>query len=201
MTTPVSKIFFLFGLYLALHIAEACRDRQELEQCPCPDVLPFFDYAALKILTPEDSISNGFKMEIQADAVTYFTVANKKTGFELINSAWACDCVWNGHEGPKYLLDKFNIYADRAFNDTLPAGASLNPIFYGDGGDVLYTIKADEPFDYFWAFGEGAENIRPIKLYTFDKPKELEVPFIFRIEMIKANGDTLRAKTGAVIFY
>lgn len=195
-----SKIAFLFGFYIVLHFAEACCDNNELN-CICPNSFPFFDYGALKITTPSNSVFNYFSLEISADSITYLATTHKKSGFGLINSAWACDCVWNGHDGPKYLTEKFNIYANRAFNDTLPAGTSLNPIFLGDGGDVLITLKADEPFEYFWAFGEGAENIRPIELLTFEKPEDLEVPFIFRIEIIKASGDTLHAETEEIIFH
>jgi hypothetical protein len=35
---------------------------------------------------------------------------------------------------------------------------------------------------------------------TFEKPKELAVPFIFKIEAVKANGDTLTAETGVIYF-
>ncbi|MFN0034132.1 MAG: hypothetical protein ACKVUS_03630 [Saprospiraceae bacterium] len=199
MNTRTCKIAFLMGLYVALHFFEACRN-SDGSNCACPDSLPFFDYAALKITTKENPVVDYFSMEVQADSVSYLTTVRERSGFGLINSAWACSCLWDGHDGPKYRVEKFNIYADRAFNDTLLAGASLNPIFFANGGDVLILLAPDEPFDYFWAFGDGAEAIRPLKLSTFEKPAELGVPFRFLVEMIKTNGDTLRAQTGEIVF-
>jgi hypothetical protein len=196
MKTHFSKVTFLFALYAALHFAEACSKDNELD-CACPDVLPFFDYKSLKVGANTPSPSLGLSLFVEPDSVEYLAVAPPRTDFGLISSAWACRCLWDGHEGPKHNIQSLNIYADRNFNDTLPEGASLNSLFFQVAGDVMQPMAPDYQPNGFWKFDSG---VRPIKLMTFEKPYELAVPFIFTVEVIKTNGDTLRAETGEIYF-
>jgi len=196
MKTRFSKIAFLFALYAALHFAEAC-DKDNRIDCACPAVLPFFDYKALKVGANSPVVSAGLDLKIEADSVEYLATAPVRTDFGIMSSAWACSCLWDGHDGPKYDIQSLNIYADRDFNDTLPAGASLNALFYQSVGDALHIMSPDYQPNGFWKFDFG---IRPIEVGTFEKPKELAVPFRFRIEIVKSTGDTLMAETGDIYF-
>lgn len=196
MKNRFSKIALLFAFYAALHFVEACSKNKDVD-CACPDVLPFFDYRALKVGVSSPSPSFGFSLFIEADSVEYLAAATKRKDFSIMSSAWACSCLWEGHEGPKHNIQNLNIYADRDFNDTLPAGASLNGVFFHVSGDALQVMSPDYQHAGFWKFDTG---IRPIKVGTFEKPKELAVPFIFKIEVVKTNGDTLSTETGQVYF-
>jgi hypothetical protein len=196
MKTRFSKIAFLFALYAALHFAEACSKNNDFD-CACPDVLPFFDYKALKVGANSPTSSFGLDLTIEADSVEYLAVVPARTDFGLISSAWACSCLWEGHDGPKHGIQSLNIYADRDFNDTLPAGASLNSLFYQIGGDVLYIMSPDYQPNGFWKFDSG---IRPIEVSTYEKPTQLAVPFVFTIEVVKTNGEALTAETGEIFF-
>jgi hypothetical protein len=196
MKNRSAKIAFLFALYAALHVAEACSKNDDID-CACPDVLPFFDYKALKVGANTPTVSLNLDMRIEADSVEYLAAAPVRNDFGIISSAWACSCLWDGHDGPKHTIQSLNIYADRDFNDTLPAGASLNSLFYQHGGDVLYFMSPDFQPNDFWKFDSG---IRPIEVTTFEKPKQLAVPFRFKIEVVKTNGDTLRVETGEIYF-
>ncbi|GAB4490700.1 MAG: hypothetical protein OHK0019_09860 [Saprospiraceae bacterium] len=195
---PFSKIAFLFALYAALHIAQACSKNND-DDCACPDVLPFFDYKALKVAANTPSPSLGLSLLVEADSVEYLAnaPAPKPLDFGVMSSALACSCLWDGHDGPKHEVQSLNIYADRDFNDTLPEGASLNALFFQVAGDVMQQMTPDYRPNGFWKINS---EFRPIKVITFEKPDELSVPFIFTVEVVKTNGDTLRAKTGEIYF-
>ncbi|HLP92466.1 MAG TPA: hypothetical protein VK168_00435 [Saprospiraceae bacterium] len=194
MRPSTQKIVLILFLFAALHLAEACID------CGCGHVLPFFDYQALVLDTPETEIASDFKVNIKADSVSYLAVTEPRLHFHLSSSAWACSCNFSGDSGPKYAIDKLNIYADRAFNDTLPAGASLNTLFWALNGDAVTLLQKDAANHNFWAFGDSEESISAIELLTHEKPKELNVPFTFRVEIVKSNGTTLSAETGEIVF-
>jgi hypothetical protein len=194
MRPVTQKIFLVLSLFAVLHLAEACID------CDCGHVLPFFDYQAIALETPETEITSEFKLNITADSVFYLAEAEPTPHFHWTSAAWACSCNFNGESGPKYTVEKFNIYADRAFNDTLPAGTSLNALFREVNGDAITILKEDEALNNFWAFGEFEEDIRAIQLLTHEKPAELNTPFKFRVEFVKSNGTVLMAETGEVVF-
>lgn len=198
MKNQSAKIAFLFALYAALHFAQACSKDNDAN-CACPDVLPFFDYKTLKVGASTPSPSFGLSLFVEADSVEYLAIAPapKPLDFGVMSSALACSCLWEGHDGPKYDIQSLNIYADRDFNDTLPAGASLNPLFFQVSGDAVQYMTPDYQPNGFWKFDS---EIRPIKLMTFEKPTQLAVPFVFNIQVMKANGDTLNAKTAPIYF-
>ncbi len=194
MKSPTAKVVFLFALYIALHVAEACHKDAGGGLADCSGVLPHFDYQALKIKANTPVVSFGLTLNVEADSVVY--LARQGAGdFRLISSAWACDP--DGHDGPRFFIKSLNIYADRDFNDTLPEGAVLNSLFYQNGGDVLYPLTPNfQPSD-FWQFESG---IRPIELGTYEKPRDLGVPFRFRIEVEKTNGEKLTAESAEIFF-
>ncbi len=197
MKNHFSKVSLLFALYVALHFAEACISKND-DDCLCPDVSPFFDYRALKVGANSSSPSFGLSLLIEADSLEYLAAAPKRTDFSVMSPAWACRCLWDGHDGPKHNIQHLNIYADRDFNDTLPTGTSLNSLFFQVSGDVVRPMLPDYLPDGFWVFDSGA---RPIKVMTYEKPEKLAVPFVFTIEVVKTNGDTLTAETGQIYFF
>lgn len=194
MRPSTQKIFLILSLFATLHLAEACID------CDCDHVLPFFDYQALTLETPETEITSDFKLNVKADSISYLALADPKPHFHWISSAWACSCNFSGESGPKYTVEKLNIYADQAFNDTLPAGASLNSLFWALNGDAVTALEEDAAYNYFWAFGESEEDIRAMQLLTHEKPTALDTPFKFRVEIVKSNGAVLTAETGEIVF-
>ncbi|MBV6439757.1 MAG: hypothetical protein DYG98_09840 [Haliscomenobacteraceae bacterium CHB4] len=196
MKSRSAKITFLFALYAAFHFAEACNKNDESD-CDCAEVSPFFDYKKLKVGANTPVASLGLSLKIDADSLTYLANAPAPTDFGVISSAWACSCLWNGHEGPKYGIQSLNIYADRDFNDTLPVGTSLNSLFYQLNGDALYLMQPDYQPNDFLHFESG---IRSIEMTTYEKPTELAAPFVFRVEIVKSTGDTLTGETEKVFF-
>ncbi|HRI58862.1 MAG TPA: hypothetical protein PK228_04040 [Saprospiraceae bacterium] len=195
MKTHFSKVTFLFALYAALHVAEACKKEMA---CDCPVTLPHFDYKSLTVEANIPVTSSLLKLTINADSVEYLASAPVRNDFSIISTAWACDCAWNGYDGAKYDIQSLNIYADRDFNDTLPEGASLNPIFFQLGGDylVLMSMPGYQPIN----FNASEAGIYALSVSTSEKPDTLNVPYRFRVELIKSTGDTLTAETGDVYF-
>lgn len=194
MNTFFSKVCFLFAVYVAAHLAESCKKTE----CDCAPLLPYFDYSTIHVGANTPAPAGLFKLLVFADSVNFLAAAKRRTDFSLITSAWACDCGASGFDGPKFRVQSLNVYADRDFNDSLPAGASLNPIFFQSGGDYIAPMTYPDlgPPDYHAA----ETGVSPIELITFEKPKSLAVPFRFRIELVKMNGDTLAAESGDVYF-
>jgi hypothetical protein len=194
MKTLFPKVSILLGAYVLLHFVSAC-----FPICDCPKTLPFFDYSGITMISQVQTVtSNSWQLEIAPTEISYLAEASYGPQWNLFESAWACSCNWDGEDGPKFQVDKFNIYADRAFNDTLAAGVSLNPLFYLlTGGDVLKHMAVDEPVNEFRSLDV---EISPIKLSLQEKPLELGVPFHFNVELIKSTGDTLRAEIGPIVF-
>lgn len=193
MNTFFSKVTFLFTVYLTLNFAEACKK----VDCECPSVLPYFDYKSLQV-EANTNVSSGFlRLDISADSVEYLASA-KRPEFSFLSSAYACDCALEGYNGYKYGIQSLNIYADRDFNDTLPSGASLNPIFFQSGGDVLVSMGMSDfqPYD----FHRLESGIGPLSVFTSEKPTELNTAFRFRIEIVKSSGDILAVETGDIYF-
>lgn len=183
------KMVIVLSLMATLHLAEACFD------CGCGDVLPFFDYASIVAETPEPEVTAEFRLNIMAEEVSYLAMAAPH--FHWNNTALACSCSFNGDSGPKYTVEKLNIYADRAFNDTLPSGASLNSLFLVLNGDALSPLEENAALNYFWSFdGE----VRAIPLIMHEKPLERNTPFRFRVELLKSDGNVLNAETEEVVF-
>ena len=190
MKSRTTKISFLFALYFAAHFADACQPI-----CDCPKLaFPYFDYKKLSLQT-SDPIATGYlAIKISPDSVQL--VAQASPRFNFMSAAYGCDCNVDGDKGDKYAPISMDVFADRDFNDTLPAGVSLRSIFYGQTlGDIVSMISEPyfrpEKFHY-------SDNYYSIS--TQEHPKYPGEPYHFQIQWVKSNGDTLVAQTDAVIF-
>ncbi len=193
MKSPASKISFLLALYVLLHIIEACNPWGN--NCNCPNVeFPFIDYKKINVATNDPNAGTSFQITIYPDST--FLVAQACPRFSLSTAAYGCDCIGEGDSGDKFPPMAMDVFADRDFNDTLPAGASLRSVFWGQTlGDLVAPLSYEgyrpEPFRR-----EGnAYSIR-----TDQRPNQLGEPYHFTIQWVKSNSDTLVAKTEAVIF-
>ncbi len=189
MKSPASKITFLFAIYVLLHFAEAC----DICDCPNPE-FPYIDYKNIELETNDPNPSVSFEITIRPDSVLF--VAQVSPRFSLFTAAYGCSCAENGDNGDKYAPVSMDVFADKNFNDTLPAGASLRSVFWGQTqGDIVAPLSNEgfkpEKFRY-----KGNEY----SITTDQRPKFLGEPYHFSIQWVKSNGDTLRAETGAVIF-
>ena len=192
MTTQHYKRSTLIALYIAAHFLEACGLFGPI--CDCPDVqYPFFDYKKIVLQANDPNTNLGLQITITPDSIDL--VAQAAPQFRLSTSAYGCSCNGDGDEGDKYAPLSMDVFADRAFNDTLPAGASLRSLFKGrTNGDLLAPLSAEfkpEKFDYVG----GAYSIS-----TDERPTQLGEPYHFQVKWVKANGDTLVAFTDAVVF-
>ncbi len=189
MNSKASKTAFLFALYLAAHFAAACGPI-----CDCPNIeFPYFDYKTIALETNSPVEAGLFTIKITPDSVQF--VAQATPRFQFISSAYACSCNEAGDQGDKYAPVAMDIFADRDYNDTLPAGASLRSIFFGQTqGDIVTMLTPTfrpEKFNY-------RDNYYTIR--TNVAPKYLGEPYHFQVQWVKSNGDTLLAETNAVIF-
>lgn len=188
MCTRSAKIIFLFCLYTGLQVSEACTD------CNCPNTLPFFDYQSITLTSngPVVGADNNLEIEVLPDSIGFLAQAGSASGFRFSTAAYGCDCNPDGDLGDKFPFF-LNITSDKAFNDTLPAGASLNSVFFLNRGDVVYPMPEQEKTTF------GLVN-RPVRLFGMAKPVNLNDTYQFNIRLVKTSGDTLLADTGPIQF-
>lgn len=126
------------------------------------------------------------------DSIGFLAQAGSASGFRFSTAAYGCDCNPDGDLGDKFPFF-LNITSDKAFNDTLPAGASLNSVFFLNRGDVVYLMPEQEKTTF------GLVN-RPVRLFGMAKPVNLNDTYQFNIRLVKTSGDTLLADTGPIQF-
>jgi len=96
--------------------------------------------------------------------------------------------------GSKYAVTNFEIFADQDFNDTLPAGQSLSPIFYSKNAlsnpqNVLQTL-----LEY-----PNAPDLVSL-IYTPYLPSDTSRIFTITMRMTKENGAIAEGKVSGVRF-
>ena len=178
-------LFFLVGAGLL----EACL------LCQCRDVVPFFDFFTVSTTTisPAPGISP-LSIRVAPDSLEY--LAGCTTNWQFTTAAYGCSCEENGERGPKYPITQLAITADRAFTDSLPAGANLNHLFILSGSNSdfpVYTLDAIGQLQYwdygFYPYGSG------FVLQSDAVPDSLGVPFQFTLSITKSNGATVVTTT------
>ncbi len=184
------KIALVFTLYAVLHVAEACID------CECGEVPPYFDYSALKAnVTSPLAQPDTLKIVIIPDGLS-FLACNSRKSPGLIPSAYGCSCNEPGDAGPKYPVAGISITADQAFNDTLPAGVSLNDLFrISDTYSLRLRYQLDKVpqlnhWDYGFFPGYGGAL-----LTCTEAPATTGVPFQFVVTFTKSNGEAISVAT------
>ena len=194
MKKPTAKIAFLFGLYIVLHYVAAC----SCKDCNCPNVLPFFDYGALKITTNNPAVDQVLKIDIRLDSLFFLVETSRRRGSGFITSATAgcdvCDCDFNGSGGDKFPIVSIDVFANRDFSDQLPQDSSLISLFEVNWVDIATDAPRTVYGPLFGRFD------RPTRLTTASLPQNLDQPFLFTIRIIKSDGTTITAQTGEVRF-
>lgn len=191
-----TKILSVLSIYFLLLIIDGCTN------CNCPDnVLAFFDFKKMEQEVNGTSLSEIDQLEINLsfDSIAYLALFEKNPCWNLglINSATACSCIGPGENGLKFPLSQIKITSDQAINISLPAGASLDSIFYIIELDYENNERSKTLLNDFvianstWLNWEGAK----FQLKTVSRPEDLGVPHIFKIDFIKSNGEIVSSET------
>lgn len=182
----LKKLFSLLLLTLGLLWLDAC----------CGDYKPYFDYKKL------DIISDLLVLTAANDTVVTLRVSPGDVDYLAMRMpvfsapAYGNSCPLPGEEGPKFSMTAIEISADKAFNDTLPAGAALNSIFYDarvSGATKTIAETGITGLDFpapEWDF----------VLYTPARPKNLSESFVVTVKITKSDGTTVQGKVGPVKF-
>ncbi len=196
MNNKTGKIALLFSLYIGLHYAAACGF---VPNCDCPNVdFPFFDYKALTVAANDPRAESVLTLDISAAQTSLLAEANqpsKEFTFDFIPTALGCDCAFNGYMGPKFPITTLNVFADRAYNDTLPVTASLTSLFKASQFET--NIKLDYPVTGY-PLDQNPFNV--LRLRSFSRPQHPELPIRFTIQAIKSNMDTVSIQTDTLYF-
>jgi len=119
--------FFTFGMALI----EACSC---FTTCGCgggnSDTLDFFDFKKLSVERKQEMGIETLRFMLEPDSVQFLAMELARPRWNgLVSAAYGCSPEDPGSAGLKYPITKINITADQPFNDTLPAGTSLNALF------------------------------------------------------------------------
>lgn len=168
------KLGILFFLTLGLYLLDAC----------CGRSTPFFDYNKLTITSSQILLTASqdtlVALRVAPDELKYLASSYRLT---VTPAAYGTTCPQPGEDGTKYKMTAIEISADKDFNDTLPAGASLNSIFYngratGTPESVAKNISELEFPDPGWDF----------LVFTPEKPTQIDQPFDLTVKITKADG-------------
>ena len=191
MKNRIQKLALLFSLYVGMHFLAAC-----FGQCRCGNVdFPFFDYHSMSVANNDPAVSSKLTLDITPTDIELLAAAEEwSIDFGFITSAMGCECIGDGGDGPKFPITSFKIFANRAFNDSLPVDSSLNTIFtyslYAPSTNLETPLTGPQIYD----------ASLPLRLTTQQQPKDPETAIRFTIQLIKNGNDTLTTETGAIYF-
>lgn len=194
MKSRFSKFLFVFGLYAVLHLAEAC-----LLDCNCPKVSPFFDFFTLKSEVNNPAAeAGGLKITVAPDSVVY--LACRESDFPgLISAAYSCSCDEPGDMGPKFPITSIHITADQIFNDTLPAGATLDRLFKIANSGYPGTHYGLDEVGQLYYYNYGFYPVySEVLLLCSQAPVLSGVPYRFTITFTKSDGGMVSVVTDPV---
>jgi hypothetical protein len=163
------------------------------EACFCGDTLPFYDYHKLQVTyrpypKATDSIQAFY---IAPDSIEYLSSVYQTV---LTTPAFGTSCPSDGDSGPKFSVTNLEIFADKDFNDTLQAGASLISLFYTFySQDSIQSIQQNfQDFIYYEELG----NI----IHTPFLPSDTSQIFEITVRVTKSNGNISEGKVSGVKF-
>lgn len=105
------------------------------------DVLEYNGPQNIKVVNDSGTVQNGtLAVRINSD-LSYYGKADFKPSFSLINSAYACNCLYDGYGGTTRKLKAINIISLSAFNSNFGTGDTLNSIAVIDGLPIATFIK------------------------------------------------------------
>lgn len=197
--------FFTFGIALI----EACSC---FITCGCggvPDALDFFDFKKLSVERKQEMGAESLRLMLQPDSVQYLAMEMARPRWSgLVSVAYACSPEDPGWAGLKFPITKINITTDQPFNDTLPAGASLNALFQManeltfDQIELAFMPSELAKLDAVAAFPPFGTDPSWLFLVTEARPDAATnmTPFKFTITLSK-NDSTEISVTSAEIFF
>ena len=180
------KLFVLILLLAGLQLLDACCDSK-----------PYFDYKKLLVesaFVPLTATGDTvLAMTVSPDQIEYIAMVQP---LRLTTPAYGNSCPDPGESGPKSAMAMLEIQAEQSFNDTLPAGKSLNNIFFDARSTSTSTPISKMDISNF-------EFILPqwnFVVYTKLKPKLLSETYSFVVKVTKADGTIVQGRVTGVKF-
>ena len=190
-----TKILAVLFIYFFLLVIDGCVN------CKCPDnILGYFDFKKLTQEVNSTSLSEFAQLEITSsyDDISYLAKVEQPCwNLGLINTATACSCLEAGGNGLKFPLTDIKISSDQEMSPSLPAESSLDSSFYiieldNNSNEISKTLLADYNLnEASWFNWEGVM----FKFQSVNRPEELGIPHIFKIEITKSNGEIIFTQT------
>lgn len=205
----MKKQLFLIAFFtVGLALIQACSC---FTSCGCggsdTDAPEFFDFKKITLDYKTGIGTESLRFVMAPDSIEFLAMEAVRPRWDaLISSAYACSPTEAGSSGLKFPITQINITADQVFNDTLPAGASLNALFqmatlvYDDqiNSDIYpYQLTNLNDLDRFPPFSNG-----PSKFYLITKalPVSNTLPFKFTITLNKSDSSMVSMTSGEIFF-
>lgn len=181
------RLFSLFLFGIGLYWLNAC----------CGENKPYFDYQKLGIISDRLLLTatndTVITLRVSPEDIDYFTSVCPNLPF--VSSAYGNSCPAPGDEGTKFKMTAVEIFADKDFNDTLPAGTSLAGLFY-DGR----AVSQSPPVPQVISDLEFPTPDWDFVVYTPFKPKEAGEAFALTVKITKSDGSVAQGKISGVKF-
>ena len=166
-----------------------------IEACFCESAkYPFYDFHRLQVTCRQEVVAKDsiWGFDVRVDSVKYVASVYQTV---LTTPAFGTSCPEPGENGPKYEPTQIKIFADKDFNDTLKAGASLNSIFYAyDQTQSLAVSKAAGKIGLY--LYPGIYDF----IYTPYLPKDTSLTYDITIRITKSNAEEVDGVVKGVKF-
>lgn len=203
------QLILIFFFIAGIALIEACSC---FTSCGCkgaPEVSAYFDFGKLSVEAQQGIGTESLRIKLLPDSIRYLAMQIPELPLIGFTTAvYGCSPPDPGYGGLKFPMTKINITADQAFNDTLPAGASLNALFlmttepYIDqpnrefGSAEVASLNALEAFPPF----RGGYNESVFFMVTKQQPSDPALPFKFTITLTKSDSLSVAVTTGEIFF-
>lgn len=199
-----TKLFTLIIAYFALLIIDGCTN---MVDDPCGDIshvsLPFYDFEKIMASSMQSEVHPSLTLEIEMklDELSYLSSnipIKSNSDFGLINTAYGCSILADGYEGPKFPIEKIEVFSNQDFNGSYPANALLNEIV------LIDNILSESPAQILLAEAtqDDLQFMYPEDLGRFltieEHPDLTDVEHILTIKITKSNGDVMETMVGPI---
>ena len=195
----LKKVAFLFCFGAFLILVDACHG----SNCNCPEITKhFFDFQSTSIEVrrhsidiEQNNIPSGFRasIDINLEGIEFLVNAEipscRRPWF--INSAFACSCIGEGHEGLKFPVTDIRVFSNANYSEEINAGDLLTDIVRVQNpntGEEDLLSNIEDKSRLFSSYEEG------VRIFI-DTPPTVDSTHTLTIEIVKENGVTHTAES------
>jgi hypothetical protein len=152
----------------------------------CNDVR-FYDFSGIELITPRPNIAEGDSMVFYVREIDVSYLASEIIGNTAL--ATSCDTGW---DGPKHMIEEFELISNADFDSMHLAGTSLN--------DLVMVSVPDDNFEFFsnipLEMTDVTKHLRAT-MYITQSPT-IDLRHQLTLQILKSNGVSHQASTESI---